>query len=428
MDVLERQPAPTRLSQRLKISFVQSSHVFDRQFWNFLIASLFFDLGMFIFSFLYNLYLLDRGLNERSMGWIAGALSLGTMFATIPAGALTRKIGLRNALLCCFVILPVVSAARALAQGIALLVALSFVGGAGFAIWAVSLPPVVARLTNERNRSLGFSLIFALGIGSGILGGYLGGHMPSWLSAVQQAAPAGLKQSSLLFSCAFVLFGVVPCLRLRIQSEERSQVRTGKLDLTYLWRFLPAVAVWSFGLGVLSPFLSVYMTKCLRLALPQVGSMFSLSQFLQMVSVLLAPRVFRKFGTLAGVTLSQVATSLALIAFVGFSSRIWTLSAFAAMSLFQYMNEPGLYTLLMNNVAPEDQSRASAWNFFVICGAQAIAAVSGGALLVHLGYSVVLFSVAVLMAISAAVLFYSVRRKKVVAIPQAASSNPNFAS
>jgi len=407
MEVLEQQASATRQAGRRL--FTEITRKFDQQYWNFFLASLFFDLGMFIFSFLYNLYLLDRGLNEKTMGWIAGAASLGTMAATIPAGALARKLGLSKALQCCFVLIPVVSGARALIQSEVLLVVLAFVGGAGFAIWAVSLPPVVARLTNEQNRPLGFSLIFALGIGSGILGGYLGGHIPSWVSAIQNSSAAGLKQSGLLLSCVFVLIGIIPALKLSIHSETQSEVRAVQFDSSYLSRFLPAVAVWSFGLGVLSPFLSVYLTKGLRLALPQVGSMFSLSQFLQMVSVLLAPRIFRKCGTLSGVTLAQVATSIALVGFVCFSARLGMLTAFAAMSLFQYMNEPGLYTLLMNNVAPENQSRASAWNFFVICGAQAIAAVSGGALLVRFGYSVTLLSVAILMAVSAIVLFCSMR-------------------
>jgi MFS family permease len=392
---------------------------FSQQFWNFFLASLFFDLGMFIFSFLYNLYLLDRGLNERAMGWIAGALSLGTMFATIPAGLLTRKIGPRNALLSCFLILPIVCAARTLVQSEFVLVALAFVGGAGFAIWAVSLPPTVARLTTDQNRSVGFSLVFALGIGSGILGGYLGGHLPLWVSSLRHDTSAVLKQCSLLLSCILVLSGALPCLRLSVGREPPSAGKRLFPRSTYLWRFLPPLAGWSFAIGILSPFLSVYLTKGLHLALPQVGTMFSLSQFLQMLSVLVAPRIFRRFGTLFGVTFSQIATSISLLGFALFSARIWTISAFAAMSVFQYMNEPGLYTLLMDNVAPDEQSGASAWNFFVICGSQAIAAVAGGALLTRFGYTPVLALAAGTMGISAVALYFSVRERQPLAAKSA---------
>ena len=383
---------------------------FGQQFWNFFVASIFFDLGMFIFAFLYNLYLLDRGLTEKTMGWIAGAMSLGTMLATIPAGMLARKIGLKNALLSCFVAIPLLAAFRALVPGNVLLVLLALMGGGAFAVWAVSLPPTVASLTNERNRSVGFSLIFALGIGSGILGGYLGGHLPSWCSSLENGSPAELKQLSLLLACLFVLAGVLPCRRLVIENAAPPSAATTFPTSNYLWRFLPPIAAWSFGLGIVSPFLSVYLTKKLHLALPQVGSMFSLSQFLQMLSVLAAPRIFRRWGTLSTVTLSQVATSMSLFAFASFLSGPWMLLSFSAYSLFQYMNEPGIYTLLMNNVAPEQQSSAAAWNFFVICAAQSVAALIAGMLIARLGYAVVLSSAAALMGVSGVALYFSVRQ------------------
>ena len=164
-------------------------------------------------------------------------------------------------------------------------------------------------------------------------------------------------------------------------------------------------------MGLLAPFLSVYMAKNLHLELVQIGSMFSLSQFLQMLSVLVAPRIFRHCGILLTVALSQLAASLSLTGFAAFSAGSWMLASFATFSIFQYMNEPGIYTLLMNNVSPEDQSSASAWNFFVVCAAQSAAALVGGMLLPRLGYPVVLKSAAALMAVSAVALYFSVRQK-----------------
>ena len=382
---------------------------FGRQFWNFFLASIFFDLGMFIFAFLYNLYLLDRGLNEKTMGRIAAAASLGTMLATIPAGMLARKVGLRGALLSCFIAIPLVCAARAVVQDQVPLVLLALFGGALFAIWAVSLPPTVATLTTEQNRSFGFSLIFGLGIGSGILGGYLGGHLPSWCSSLAHATPAELKQLSLLLACVFVLLGILPCLRLKISNPPSSSRGFTIPRSRYLWSFLPPIAVWSFGVGLLGPFLSVFMTKNLHLQLVQVGGMFSLSQFLQMLSVLAAPRISRRCGILLTVTGSQIATSVALAGFATFSAGSWMLASFVTFSIFQYMNEPGIYTLLMNNVSPDEQSSASAWNFFVVCAAQSAAALIGGILLPGLGYPVVLSSAAALMAVSAVSLYFAVR-------------------
>ena len=411
MHTIEDQAAISHSPWSLRLSRFLPVASFGQQFWNFFLASLFFDLGMFVFAFLYNLYLLDRGLTEKTMGWIAGAASLGTMLATIPAGLLARKIGLKNALLSCFVAIPLLSAVRALVPGEVALVSLALIGGGVFALWAVSLPPTVAGLTTESNRSVGFSLVFALGIGSGILGGYLGGHLPSWCSFLKPGSPAELKQFSLLLSCLFVLVGVLPCRRLVIANTAPASSTTTFPASRYLWRFLPPIAAWSFGLGVVSPFLSVYLTKNMHLALPQIGNMFSLSQFLQMLSVLAAPRIFRRYGTLSTVTLSQVATSISLLGFASFLAGPWMILSFSTYSLFQYMNEPGVYTLLMNNVGPEEQSSAAAWNFFVICAAQSAAALIAGVLIARLGYSTILSLAAALMAVSGVALYFSVRQR-----------------
>ena len=53
---------------------------------------------------------------------------------------------------------------------------------------------------------------------------------------------------------------------------------------------------------------------------------------------------------------------------------------------FQWMSEPGLNTLLMNHVTERERSGASALNYVVAFGAQALAAFAGGALFTRFGY------------------------------------------
>ncbi|MGH9585229.1 MAG: nucleotidyltransferase family protein, partial [Bryobacteraceae bacterium] len=69
------------------------------EFFKFLLSSVLFDFGEFIFFLLYNLYLLDRGFKEAFLGEVAAAVTAGTFVAVLPAAALTRRIGLRNAVL-----------------------------------------------------------------------------------------------------------------------------------------------------------------------------------------------------------------------------------------------------------------------------------------------------------------------------------------
>jgi predicted MFS family arabinose efflux permease len=71
---------------------------------------------------------------------------------------------------------------------------------------------------------------------------------------------------------------------------------------------------------------------------------------------------------------------------------------------FQWISEPGMYTILMDRVRPEEQSGASALNFIVVFGAQSAAAGLAGAGYAHYGYPAVI-GVAAALAASAAFLF-----------------------
>ena len=67
---------------------------------------------------------------------------------------------------------------------------------------------------------------------------------------------------------------------------------------------------------------------------------------------------------------------------------------YASYTAFQYMTEPGFYSLLMSGVEARERSGASALNFVVIFVAQACAASLAGAAIRQFGYSPVLLAAA----------------------------------
>ena len=84
----------------------------DNRFWTFFGAAFCFDFGAYIFFLLFNLYMVDRGASEKLLGWVTGALALGSLAGTIPAGLLAQRYGLRKALLLCLAAVPLLSALR----------------------------------------------------------------------------------------------------------------------------------------------------------------------------------------------------------------------------------------------------------------------------------------------------------------------------
>ncbi len=81
------------------LSFRRSTIDLGGQFWRFLAASFCFDLGMTIFFFLYNLYLLDLGFKEEFLGAMTSAMNVGSIACTVPAGMIVQRFGLRRSLL-----------------------------------------------------------------------------------------------------------------------------------------------------------------------------------------------------------------------------------------------------------------------------------------------------------------------------------------
>jgi predicted MFS family arabinose efflux permease len=117
----------------------------SRGFWVFFTAAFFFDFGFSVYFFLFNLYLLDLQFNDRAIGLINGALTLGSVVGTLPAGLLARKIGLRPLLIVCLIAAPLLGALRAVVIGEMAQICLAFLAGLAMCLWGVCfLPAAVA--------------------------------------------------------------------------------------------------------------------------------------------------------------------------------------------------------------------------------------------------------------------------------------------
>jgi MFS family permease len=174
------------------------------------------------------------------------------------------------------------------------------------------------------------------------------------------------------------------------------------------------MAVWGLVTGGFAPFANVYFVHHLGLSLQAMGSIFSLSQLIQVVAILLAPLLFRRLGLATGVMFSQLATAamLLLLAFAHtFVHAAWLYCAYMAA---QYMNEPGIYSLLMDNIEPSERNGASSYTSFIGSGSRILASTAVGYSIIHFGYPVVLGAMAAL-AVVAALLFR--RLPRVASLP-----------
>jgi predicted MFS family arabinose efflux permease len=393
------QVLPPTLGRGLKLAC--SSSGLNGQFWTFFTAAACFEFGMMIFFFFYNLFLLDLGFHEQFLGWVTSALAIGGLAGALPAGAMARRIGLRNSLLMCFSLTAVFSATRALVSSPVALVGLAFVAGTATTIWAVVISPAIAQLTDEKNRSLGFSVIFSSAVALGIVSGFVCGHLPGWLAYLHPGiAVVEAKRASLLIGSAISALGVWPASRLRMQ---RPPASTGKVypRNPFVYRYLMAMAVWTLVLASIPPFATAYFSRHIGMTVARIGSVFSAAQVAQMIATLAAPVLFRRLGTITGIAAAQVATAIALVGLARVQGPAPAMLLYVLFNGAVWMSEPGILALLMNRVKPEERTGVSALNFLVMGLVNAIAAASTGMALTRFGYPTVLGAAAGVAVVSA---------------------------
>ncbi|MFN7997189.1 MAG: MFS transporter [Bryobacteraceae bacterium] len=360
------------------------------QYWAFLSASSLFNLGMFVYVLLYNLYLVDLGFREDFIGQVSSAQTAGSVAGVLPAAILARRYGLNRLLFGCFAGIGAISIMRALVIGASPLLVFAFLSGAAFSLFAVALAPSIAQLTSEKARSTGFSISTASSIALGILGGWLGGHLPGWL---------GGKRPAMLAGCALVALALWPVARLKIPAAPAEGTKLYPRS-RFVFRFLIVLAIWNLATGSFNPFFNTYFAR-LGMPVERIGIIFSGSQLAQVAALLLAPLLLRKMGLVKGTAAMLMATCLSLGVLAAGPSGWAAAGVFATYMACQWMSEPGINTLVMGRVREPERGGAAALMMLVAFAAQFVAASAAGHGIARFGYSALLACAAGLAAVAA---------------------------
>jgi MFS family permease len=374
---------------------------FTRHYWTFLLAENLYDIGLYIFVLLYNLYLRDLGYREDFLGWVTTAMSVGAIAGCFPAAGIVRKLGLKQTVICGSAGVAALCFLRTAALGGPWLIGTAFLAGVVSSVWGVSLVPMVAALTNERNRPLGYSLWTGWGIGLGVVAGVVAGWMTVWIRQAGLASgdmPA--RQIALLIGSGTALLSPLLLVRLPVERTKNPEAKIFPRN-RFVRRYLAAFAVWNLGVGAFNPFFTAYFSRRLHMTVPQIGFVFSAAQFAELVALLAAPLVLKRFGMGPGISMMQagVAVSLALLATGPPATAAGVL--YAMFGSFQFMSEPAIFTLLMSSVDTDQRAGASSLSFFVMSAAQAASSAVAGVSIVRFGYGPLLIFASLATALSA---------------------------
>lgn len=335
-------------------------------------------------------------------------MSAGSLAGALSARVVLPRLGTKRTFLLCHLALVTVLTLRVFAGEIETHIILASLAGLIFSIWAVCLSPLTASLVPQENRSRAFSLLFSVGIGLGAIGGIAGSRIPH--SSQRLGAAGGIEgmRGTLLCGVAIAALGAIFSSRIPDFREETPHAeRDRHIVPRGSARLFLAIAAWSFVTGSFSPFASIFFTRRLGMPLPDFGNLFFLCQAGQVLAVLAAPHLARRFKPEVFLLLSQLVVAGCLVSIALTGNPHVSAAAYVIQTAGQWMIEPVIYAALMDMTPPHDRSGASASLTLVIGCSQLFAAGLAGWGFSKLGYPPSLLAVSIIAVLTGIIFRFS---------------------
>ncbi len=351
-----------------------------------LLASTFLgSLSVGTFAVGYNLYLIEIGVPGEGLGYLVGAGSLAGAAAAIPAAILAHRIGLKALILWASAALAVGTVLQIVPWSYPSLLVGNALGGAGSAMWAVALLPLLAASTDDEGRPYLFTLSALIFLGVTLAGNVLAGFAPR---ALAEAAGADIELGYLgvlgLTSIVSSL-GLLPLLFL-VHANDRPRTPLDDLRLAFrerakITKLLAIHGLIAFGAGAVLPFLNVYFVKSLGMPEAQFGLLAGAGISTRAALTTLGPLLATRLGLARTIGVSQMA-SIPLLLLLGFAPGLAVaVFAYLARGALMNMAQPLRSALYMESVSARLRA---AFNSLLLVGwgvAWAAGATLGGGLL-----------------------------------------------
>ncbi|NTW08566.1 MAG: MFS transporter, partial [Anaerolineaceae bacterium] len=316
----------------------------------------------------FNLFILARGYDKVFLGLINAAPWIAGLFFSLPLGALSNRMGRKNAMVAGMGVDFAMRALQVVVQSPELLVIVSFLEGIGFTLLIVSEAPFLMAASDDKNRSLLFSLNFGLLTLSSAVGAVFAGQMPSLVAGRMNVSPESSTAygAVLLFSLLIGVFSFWPLLRIDESEIHDSKTREQKssilsaLKKPLVWKlFLPNL-ILGFGAAILIPYMNVFFTEKFLLSSAALGVLFAISSLLTAIGSILGPALAQWMRSKIKAVVTVQGASLGFLVLIGFSPVSWVAElAYLVRGTLMNMASPLYSAFSMEVSEPQDQGAVS---------------------------------------------------------------------
>nr|WP_322786798.1 MFS transporter [Lysinibacillus odysseyi] len=308
----------------------------------FIIANILIQIGMGVFSVMYNLYIRELGLPEAVNGSVISINSLATAIMLVPAGILSDKFGRKWILITGTALTAIMLFGRSIVTAEQPMLILGFATGIVWALTQVSGVPFLAENSRPSERMQLFSIHFALVTVANVIGSLLGGVIADFALMVGAGDVASIQISLLTGVLCFVA-GLLPLFSLKttkaaeMEDEEREQneeiqtVADFRSNLKVIVLFSIANLIIGTGSGLVIPYLNLYFANRFDATNSYIGFILALGSAMTAVAMLIGPRLVKRVGKVKALVIFQIAsipflfltayTGSLLLASIGFLLR-----------------------------------------------------------------------------------------------------------
>ena len=401
-------------------SYLQNLRAFSPSLRRFLVTVALVAAAMFgINAVLFNLFLIRLGFTPAYIGLLAGLGQLAWAAAALPAGFVSRRIGLRRSIEGGLLLLGL---ATALTLGVerlprpyweGWLLGCQVVLNVGVALATVHVPPYIMAVTEERERPHAFAVFAALIPAAALAGSLLAGSLPGLFAAgldLSLATPAPYRLA-LWLSPLLCFLCILP-----LQRADRGYIgpHGGEGGLGTAGASRPPYGLFAFwavvvfaaaiGEGAVRTFYNVYLDTTLHAGPAAIGSVMGVAQILPIAAALTLPLILARWGT--GRTYAAANGGMALcLAALALATSLWPAAA-AYIAIIALLTLGGASRDMLGQelVPPHWRTTSQGVAMIGMALGGAAAAVAGGLLVDRIGFGALFLAGVASSTIAAALL------------------------
>ncbi len=346
-------------------NYLQVLRLFSRNVRLLLISVALFGFTFFgAFATLFNLYLLRLGHGLEFIGLSSGVAGLAYGLSCLPAGALGRRLGGRRVMIAGMGVLMAGLVSASLTELLPAtwqrgwVLAANVLIHLGFALYFVSIAPVLMASTSPEERNHAFSTEFALVLLGGFAGSLVGGLLPGLFARISSGSlerPAPYRHALLAASLCLTL-AISTLWAVRGLDPEKTQKQEGERGATSyalfvvmgLFYFLWIVA----GQGIRT-FFNVYLDVSLSVPTAQIGVLLAVAQLLSVPATLAMPVLSVRWGQERTIVLTAGGMGLGILALAVIPHQAAAGLGYLTMIVLAAITRPVVMVYSQQLVTPE---------------------------------------------------------------------------